>query len=63
MWDLIVLVPDHCLSFYFVSNLDVHANTPQSRDCKTSKLNYSEAGHVITANLKISFDLRIRHIT
>ena len=21
MWDLIVSVPDHCLSFYFVANL------------------------------------------
>ena len=20
MWDLIILVPDHCLSFYFVKN-------------------------------------------
>ena len=30
MWDLIASVPDHCLSFYFVSDLDSHANTPES---------------------------------
>ena len=27
MWDLIVSVPDHCLSFYFVSDLVIEANT------------------------------------
>ena len=26
MWDLIVSVPDHCLSFYFVSNCLVEMN-------------------------------------
>ena len=24
MWDLIVSVPDHCLSFYFKSNENIH---------------------------------------
>ena len=24
MWDLIVSVPDHCLSFYFAGNEDMH---------------------------------------
>ena len=26
MWDLIVSVPDHCLSFYFVTSLFVNDN-------------------------------------
>ena len=30
MWDLIVSVLDHCLSFYFVSDHDIHANTPET---------------------------------
>ena len=25
MWDLIVSVPDHCLSFYFTTNVDLVA--------------------------------------
>ena len=41
----------------------MHANSPQSWDCKDSKFNYSVAGHVtITGNLKIISDSRIRHI-
>ena len=27
MWDLIVSVPDHCLSFYFTLGPDVNLNT------------------------------------
>ena len=26
MWDLIVLVPDHCLSFYFLHENDLQLN-------------------------------------
>ena len=28
MWDLIVSVPDHCLSFYFANNKDADQPTP-----------------------------------
>ena len=36
MWDLIVSVPDHCLSFYFVANLMTNEKPnlgPQTRIC------------------------------
>ena len=59
---LIVSVPDHCLSFYFVSDLDIHANTTESWDCKDSKCIYPAAGHTMTGNLKIISDSRIRYI-
>ena len=42
-----------------VSDLDIHANTPESWDCKFI---YPAAGHIITGNLKILSDLRIRYI-
>ena len=45
-----------------VFDLNIHANTPQLWDCQESKLTYSVAGHVITRNLKIISDSRIRHI-
>ena len=45
-----------------VSDLDIHANTPSSCDCKDSKFIYLSAGHVITGNLKIIPDYRIRNI-
>ena len=32
MWDLIVSVPDHCLSFYFVSYLVANPENRFSRD-------------------------------
>ena len=31
MWDLIVSVPDHCLSFYFVDILPTDCNSRSSR--------------------------------
>ena len=37
MWDLIVSVPDHCLSFYFP-----RGNPPVSTDCIASKDNSKE---------------------
>ena len=45
-----------------VSDLNIHAYTPQAWDCKDSKFNYSVAGHVLTGNLKIISDSRIRLI-
>ena len=45
-----------------VSDLDIHANTPESWDCKDSKFIYPAAGHVITGNLKIISDSRTRYI-
>ena len=36
-----------------VSDLNGHANTRQSWDCKVSKFSYSVAGYVMTGNLKI----------
>ena len=45
-----------------VSDLDIHANTPKSRDCKDSKYVYQPAGHIVTGNLKIISDSRSREI-
>ena len=45
-----------------MSDLAIHANTPSSRDCEDSKFKYPSAGHVITRNLKIFPDSRIRNI-
>ena len=46
----------------FVSDLDIHANTPESWDYKDSKFIYPAAGHIMTGNLKIISDSRIRYI-
>ena len=45
-----------------VSDLDIHANTPSSRNCKDSKFIYPSACHVITGSLKIIPSSRIRNI-
>ena len=45
-----------------ISDLDIDANSPNSWDCKESKCFYPAAGHVITGNLKIISDSRIRSI-
>ena len=45
-----------------VSDLHIHANTPESRDCKDSKFIYPAANHIITGNLKIISDSRTRYI-
>ena len=44
------------------SDLDIHANTPESWDCKYSKFIYPAAGRIITGNLKIISHSRIRCI-
>ena len=43
-----------------VAELDIDTKTPDSRDCKNSKFCYEPAGHIITGNLKIISDSRIR---
>ena len=45
-----------------VSDLDIHANTPESWDCKDSKFIYPAAGHIVTGDLKIISDSSIRYI-
>ena len=45
-----------------VSDLDIHANTPESWDCKDSKFIIPAAGHILTGNLKIISDSRTRYI-
>ena len=45
-----------------VSDLDIETCTPDSCACKDSKYVYPAAGHVITDNLKILSDSRIRSI-
>ena len=45
-----------------VSDLDIHANTPNSLVCKDSKFIYPSVVHVITFYLKINPDSRIRNI-
>ena len=42
-----------------VTDLDIHANTPESGDCTDSKSMYT-AGHLATGSLKIISDSRIR---
>ena len=44
-----------------VSDFDIHVYKPNSRDCKDSKI-YPAAGHVVTGNLKIIPDSRMRNI-
>ena len=43
-----------------MSDLDIDAKTPDSCECKDSKFIYTSAGHVVTGNMKIIPDSRIR---
>ena len=45
-----------------VADLDIDTKTPDSWDCKNSKFCYEPAGHIVTGNLKIISDSRIRSI-
>ena len=45
-----------------VSDLDIETSSPDSWECKDSKFCYQPAGHIITGNLKIISDSRIRSI-
>ena len=39
-------------NFDFVSDLDIHAITSESSDCKDTKYVYQPVGHVVTGNVK-----------
>ena len=43
-------------------DLDIDSNTPTSLDCKNSNYLYPSAGHVITGNLNVIPDARVRNI-
>ena len=45
-----------------VSDLDIETSSPGSWECKDSKFCYQPAGHIITGNLKIVSDCKIRSI-
>ena len=45
-----------------VADLEIDSKIPDSCDCKNSKFCYQPAGHVITGDLKIISDSRIRSI-
>ena len=45
-----------------VSDLDIHTNTPDTRDCIDCKFIYPDAGHVIAGNPKVISDSRIHNI-
>ena len=45
-----------------VNDLDIDSNTPASWDCKKSNYLYPSTGHVITGNLKVIPDARVRNI-
>ena len=45
-----------------VSDLDIETSSPDSRDCKDSKFCYQPAGNIVTGNLKIIIDSRIRSV-
>ena len=45
-----------------VSDLDIETSSPNSSDCKDSKFCYQPAGLIVTGNLKIITDSRIRSV-
>ena len=45
-----------------VTDIDIDSNTPDSRDCQSSNYLYPSARHVITGNLKVIPDARVRNI-
>ena len=45
-----------------VSDLDIETSSPDSWDCKDSKICYQPARHIVTSNLKIITDSRIRSV-
>ena len=45
-----------------VNGLDIDSNTPASWDCKNSNYLYPSAGHVITGNLNVIPDARVRGV-
>ena len=45
-----------------VNDIDIDSNTPDSRDCQHSNYLYPSAGHLITGNLNVIPDARVRNI-
>ena len=45
------------------TDINIDSNTPNSRDCQNSNYLYPTAGHVITGNLNVIPDARVRNIT
>ena len=45
-----------------VNDIDIDSNTPDSWDCQSSSYLYPSAGHVITDNLIVITDARVRNI-
>ena len=51
------------LIFYNLDcGLDIETISPDSWDCKDSKFCYQPVGHIVTCNLKIITDSRIRSV-
>ena len=45
-----------------VTDIDIDSNTPDSCDCQNSNYLYPSAGHVITGNINVIPDARVRNI-
>ena len=45
-----------------VNDIDIDSNTPASWDCQNSNYLYPSTGHVITGNLNVITDARVRNI-
>ena len=45
-----------------LTDIDIDSNTPDSWDCQNSNYLYPSAGHVITGNVKVIPDARVRNI-
>ena len=45
-----------------LTDRDIDSNTPDSWDCQNSNYLYPSAGHVITGNVKVIPDARVRNI-
>ena len=45
-----------------VTDIDIDSNTPDSWDCQNSNYLYPSPGHVITGNLNVIADARVRNI-
>ena len=48
MWDLIVSVPDHCLSFYFLKTFTKNFNFFSNADANANVDAYAHADAVVT---------------
>ena len=48
MWNLIVSVPDHCLSFYFLYNDEGRPNGKKLRTCRNLKSDFEMEKYPLT---------------